>query len=105
MNITVTKAAKDKILTYIQDGSKVLRITVVPGGCAGHTFGADLSSASIDDEVIYEAGAIKIVSDQKSMLFFDELSIDYSQDLIQSGFKITSSGASGSCGCGASFSV
>ena len=38
-----------------------------------------------------------------SAVFLDGLHIDFSDDLIRSGFRFTNPNASGSCGCGASF--
>jgi iron-sulfur cluster assembly protein len=58
-----------------------------------------------DDEVIMADGAIKVVSDARSSLFLDGLTIDYSNDLIQAGFRLSNNNASESCGCGASFAV
>ena len=53
--------------------------------------------------VVFENNGLKIICDEGSSLFLEGLSIDYSDDLIRSGFRFTNPNASGSCGCGASF--
>jgi iron-sulfur cluster assembly protein len=35
----------------------------------------------------------------------DGLTIDFSDDLIEPGFRLTNANAKGSCGCGSSFST
>ena len=81
-----------------------VRIGVVPGGCSGHTY-----SAAVDDQAdpadltLCESGNLRVVTDPRSAGFLDGLQIDYSDDLIQSGFRFRNSKAGGACGCGASF--
>ena len=84
--------------------SAFVRIGVVPGGCSGHTY-----SAAVDDQAdsaeltLHESGTLRIVADAQSAAYLDGLRIDYSDDLIRSGFRFSNSKAGGSCGCGASF--
>ena len=81
-----------------------MRIGVVAGGCSGQTY-----SAAVDDElfitdlVLYESGPLRVVADPESATYLDGLQIDYSDDLIRSGFRFSNPNASGGCGCGASF--
>jgi Fe-S cluster assembly iron-binding protein IscA len=37
------------------------------------------------------------------MLFLDRVRIDYEDDLVRAGFRISNASAASSCGCGASF--
>ena len=65
--------------------------------------------ASIDagplgsDLVAFEDAGIRVVTDPLSMVFLDDLRIDYEDDLVRAGFRITNPNAASSCGCGASF--
>ncbi len=89
-------------LNLPQDG--FLRINVVPGGCSGMTYAAALDTELAEsDLVLYEADNLRIVTDPESATFLDGLQIDYSDDLIRSGFRFTNPNVCGSCGCGASF--
>lgn len=81
-----------------------VRIGVVPGGCSGHTYSAVVDDqADPADVVLHESGTLRVATDPRSAVYLDGLQIDYSDDLIQSGFRFRNSKAGGSCGCGASF--
>ena len=101
-------ALTDRALAALRDlalpAGAFVRIGVVPGGCSGHTY-----SATVDDQAdpadltLIESGQLRVVTDPASAGYLDGLQIDYSDDLIQSGFRFRNSRAGGSCGCGASF--
>lgn len=81
-----------------------LRIGVVAGGCSGQTYSAAVDTEGDPADLpLYESGPLRIVTDPKSAAYLDGLHIDYSDDLIRSGFRFSNSKAGGSCGCGASF--
>ncbi len=106
MNVVISDTAKTKLNGYRDDADHFLRISVVPGGCSGMTYNAAIDSNMMgQDEVIFEDGDIKIVADMRSSLFLDGLHIDFSNDLIQSGFRISNPNASESCACGSSFAT
>lgn len=102
--ISLTEKALDALRRREWAAGDFMRIGVVAGGCSGHTY-----SAAIDDElfvtdlVLYESGPLRIVTDPASAAYLDGLRIDYSDDLIRSGFRFSNPNASGGCGCGASF--
>jgi iron-sulfur cluster assembly protein len=105
--IEVSEKARQKLKELgVGDGS-YLKIEVISGGCAGMKYDASIVSAiEGKDELISDfEDDIDVVSDPKSSLFIDGLNIDFSDDLIQSGFILTNKGNSQSCGCGASFQV
>ena len=103
-----TIAISEKALAALRrrewaDGDFV-RIGVVAGGCSGHTY-----SAAVDDElfvtdlILFESGPLRIMANPESASYLDGLQIDYSDDLIRSGFRFSNPNAGGGCGCGASF--
>lgn len=104
MQIEVSELARTKLLELGLNREKFLRIGVVAGGCSGMTYDAGIDDAlERDDEVVFEAGDLRIVTDPLSSPYVKGLSIDYSNDLVQSGFRLTNPRAVRSCGCGASF--
>jgi iron-sulfur cluster assembly protein len=106
MQIEVTEKAMLELEKLEVGGDQFLRIDIVPGGCSGMTYQAALDTELRSaDEVIFHAGGIRIVADSGSAMFLDGLKVDYSEDLIQSGFRFLSPSALKSCGCGASFAV
>ena len=57
------------------------------------------------DEVYFSEGNLRIVSVKVSSVFLDGLTVDFSNDLIEPGYRLTNANAKGSCGCGSSFST
>ena len=103
-----TIALTDRALAALRDlalpAGAFVRIGVVPGGCSGHTYSAVVDDrADPADVALVESGTLRVVTDPRSAGFLDGLEIDYSDDLIQSGFRFRNPKAGGSCGCGASF--
>jgi iron-sulfur cluster assembly protein len=106
MDITFTEKALSRFDQFDMNDKHFLRLSVKSGGCAGMTYDAIIDDTMTDgDEVLHAQGAIRVVSDPKSSLFLDGLNIDYSDDLIQAGFRLSNHNSNGSCGCGASFTV
>lgn len=102
--ISITDKAHAELSKLDLAAPAFLRINVVPGGCSGMTYSAAVDTEfGPDDVAVYEKDGFRIVTDQGSAIFLDGLHIDYSNDLIRSGFRFTNPNASGSCGCGASF--
>lgn len=106
MKIEITEKAKSELVKLDIGGEQFLRINIVPGGCSGMTYSAALDTEMKEgDEVLYQDDAVRIVSDGGSAMFLDGLKIDYSDDLIKSGFRFLSPTSVKSCGCGASFAA
>jgi iron-sulfur cluster assembly protein len=69
--------------------------------------GYDNKYISISLKVIKENGVFKIddvqiICDEVSLQYMDECTIDYSDVMINSGFKFLNAKAVNSCGCGKS---
>ena len=104
MNIEISSKAHQELLTLMKEPEAFLRVKVIPGGCAGLTYQPGIDTEmSEDDIVIYNDNGLKVVADLKSALFVQGLQIDYSDDLINAGFRFSNSRAAKSCGCGQSF--
>ena len=106
MDIKVTETAKSRLYDMGISDEIFLRIGVRSGGCSGNTYDAVLDDNMSDvDEVYYSEDKLRIVSDKISSVYLDGLTIDFSNDLIEPGFRLTNANAKGSCGCGSSFST
>lgn len=102
--IDITERAQSELAKLDLGKGGFLRINVIPGGCSGMTYSAAVDTDFGDEDVcVFENGGLRIVTDEGSAIFLEGLHIDYSDDLIRSGFRFTNPNASGSCGCGASF--
>jgi iron-sulfur cluster assembly accessory protein len=109
MAITLTKKAEDKvkeILTEQPESYAGLRIQVVGGGCSGFSYrmGFD-KSYSEDKDQLFEFDGLKVFIDRPSLLHMDGAEVDYVDGLHGAGFKFNNPNATGTCGCGESFST
>jgi len=104
--IDISSKAKSELRKLGVGAENFLRISVVAGGCSGHTYSAAVDSTlSENDHVVYQDGDLRAVADAQSAMYLDGLAIDFSDDLIQSGFRFKNPNASKACGCGASFQL
>lgn len=102
--IEVTEKAVQELKGMDLAESAFMRIAVTPGGCSGMTYAAAIDTEMEDNDVVlYEQDGIRVVTSGDSVTLLDGLTIDYSDDLIRSGFRFKNPNACGSCGCGASF--
>jgi len=108
VNVTLSASAAKQIntiLTATQDGSTLLRIGVVGGGCSGFSYTFDLGKDVDASDLVIERDGAKVVIDEASLPFLDNSEIDYVDELIGASFKIHNPNATAACGCGTSFSV
>lgn len=103
--ITISGTAVEKIKALIGDqAGKVLRVKVVGGGCSGLQYKLAVDDPKPGDKT-FERDGVTVASDRKSYLYLHGTELDYSESLIESGFKLNNPNVKKSCGCGASFSV
>lgn len=105
--IEITESAAKKIQKLVADAGQPgagLRVKVVGGGCSGLTYKMNLDVPRDGDKVFENDGA-KLVVDRKSFLYLNGTMLDYTDDLMSSGFNLQNPNIKRSCGCGASFVV
>ena len=106
--ITLTDNAQKTVLEYIAGNEnfegKVLRIFVQGGGCSGFEYGFTFSDKKEGDEVTSLVG-FDVAIDAASMPYLKGAVVDFVEGLQGKGFTVQNPNASGSCGCGQSFSV
>ena len=109
MAIELSETAAREIKSIIQqqelDSGKVrLRVGVKGGGCSGFSYMLDLTEdpkAESDEEL--ESNGIKILIDDKSLLYLDGTEIDFRDEVMGRGFVFKNPNATSTCGCGSSF--
>ena len=82
-----------------------LRVAVQGGGCSGFQYGLSYEKDQKDNDQVLEFGGLSVYVDAMSGCYLDDVMIDYVDSLQGSGFKINNPKATGSCGCGSSFSM
>ena len=107
-SITVTKQAVKRLKAVMKSEDKdnqYLRMSVESGGCSGMSYKMDFSSEKKEFDKIFETNGLSVICDLKSWLYLKNIEVDYSDDLLNGGFKINNPNAERSCGCGTSFSA
>ena len=82
-----------------------LRVRIVPGGCSGFAYEMGFDDETDENDKIIEADGVKVAIDELSYPYLDGSILDFKDGLNGKGFAIENPNATGSCGCGESFTV
>jgi iron-sulfur cluster insertion protein len=105
--VNLTEAAAGKVHGFQTDEShqgKIFRVYIEGGGCSGFQYGFTFDERREDDSLV-EAGEIEVLVDPQSAMYLQGATVDWQEGLSGAGFVVRNPNASGSCGCGMSFSV
>ena len=106
--IQPTDVAKEEVKKLIEQQNKpgaFLRVGVKGGGCSGLSYDVSFDDKINEYDRVYEIDGVKVVCDSKSFIYLDGMAIDYSKELVGGGFRFINPNATGTCGCGTSFSA
>jgi iron-sulfur cluster assembly protein len=103
---SAAKEIKKIIVDQELDAEKVrLRVGVKGGGCSGFSYILDLTETQKETDEVFEQHGVKIIVDPKSLLYLGGVTVDFRDELMGRGFVFNNPNASGTCGCGSSFSA
>lgn len=106
--ITLTDTATTKVAELITaEGEEglALRVAVRPGGCSGFSYEMFFDSeVTSDDKVETYGDDVRLVVDEASAGMLVGATLDYTESIQETGFKINNPNAQRTCGCGSSFS-
>ncbi len=105
---TVTTKAADEIRKLLEEENipqAVLRVRVVPGGCSGFSYEMGFDDEIDKSDEVIESDGVKVAIDELSYPFLKGGVLDYTDGLDGTGFAISNPNATGSCGCGQSFTA
>ena len=110
MAIQLTETAAREIKTIIEqqelDHEKTrLRVGVKGGGCSGFSYLLDLTEVENETDEKFDVNGVTVVCDPKSYLYLNGTTIDFKDEVMGRGFVFNNPNASGTCGCGSSFSA
>jgi iron-sulfur cluster assembly accessory protein len=106
--IHITEDAATKIKTMIEEIEKPilgLRVMVAGGGCSGFQYKLAFEDEVGENDQVIEENAVKVIVDNKSIIYLMGSEVDYVDGLMGAGFKINNPNAKSTCGCGESFQV
>ena len=110
MTISLTETAAKRLSSFLQDTAtgenakpKGIRVSAKDGGCNGYEYAMNTTSKPAADDLVVKQDGITIYVDAKSAPLLDGMVIDFSEGMMESGFKFTNPNATSTCGCGKSF--
>jgi len=83
----------------------LLRISVVGGGCSGMQYKMGFVETINEHDQVVEKDGVRVVVDPKSGLYLAGTVVDFTSGLNGKGFTFNNPKATGTCGCGSSFSA
>jgi len=110
VELTVTESAAEEIKKFFAGEEDLpdtsgLRVRVVPGGCSGFQYSLNIEEESKSGDFIVDKHGIKLFVDMFSAQYLNGITIDYTSNMMGSGFTFENPNATGGCGCGTSFSA
>jgi len=109
--LTITSGAARRVLElcrrpeYAAFRRPGLRVKVVGGGCAGLSYDTEVVDGPRDGDLVLPVEGGEVFLEPKSAAILDLVTLDFKRTMMASGFEWRNPGATGSCGCGSSFSV
>ena len=82
-----------------------VRVGVKGGGCSGFTYTLNFDKSPAKDDEIFEFDGVRLFCDPKSLMYLNEITLEYTTGLQSKGFQFINPKAVATCGCGESFSV
>ena len=107
MAITVSVSAALRAKTFLENrGSGLgLRLGVKTTGCSGLAYVLEFVDHADDGDQVFEDRGVKVVIDEKSLVYLDGTELDFVAEGLNEGFKFTNPNVNGECGCGESFHI
>lgn len=105
--ITLTTRAAARIGRVVggETGATALRLSVSGGGCSGFRYDFTVEKTRNVDDVAVERDGATVLIDPVSLAYLGGSEIDFVDELMGQSFQVKNPNATGSCGCGTSFTV
>ena len=109
--LTVTPSAARRVLEvcrkpeYASFARPGLRVKVVGGGCAGFSYEVEVVDGPREGDLVVAEGGAELFVDPRSAPLLDAVTLDFKRTMMASSFEWRNPAATGTCGCGSSFSV
>lgn len=106
--ISITETASKKVKSLIEESgftTPYLRVSVKGGGCSGLSYDLSFDTEQQSNDTLVEDKGVKILVDNKSLLYLFGTELEFSDGLNGKGFQFINPNASRTCGCGESFAV
>ena len=82
-----------------------LRVSVANSGCSGFSYQLKFEKEPGPDDIVWVRDGLNIYVDNASVAYLKGTVIDFVAGIYGGGFKFSNPNATGTCGCGTSFST
>lgn len=106
--IHLRPAAAQEIQRLLQQRSQStnrMRIALQPSDCAEWAYDLSPADTISSQDVTINCGDLQVIITKDSLPLLQDLTIDYSEDLMGGGFRFMNPQARQTCGCGNAFSI
>jgi len=107
MSITLTEKAARQIAKQLSKRGHGLglRLGVKQAGCSGFAYVVDYADELADGDTVFEEHGVKVVVRDADLALLEGVEVDYTREGINEAFRFNNPKATGTCGCGESFTV
>jgi len=107
MSITLTEKAATQIARQLTKRGRGLglRLGVKQAGCSGFAYVVDYADELADGDTVFEEHGVKVVVKDADLALLEGVEVDYTREGINEAFRFSNPKATGTCGCGESFTV
>ena len=102
INVTDNAVRQLRSLLLQENSQKGLRVEVAKGGCSGLHYEMTLGHQEEGDAIV-ERDGVQFFIDDESVSYLRGATLDFTDGLTGTGFRIVNPNASRTCGCGTSF--
>lgn len=106
--ITLTEKASSKVKQFLESRGKGLgiKLGVRTSGCSGFAYVLEYVDTTDNwDPCSFDSNGVKVYVDKKDLIYLDGLTLDWTKEGINEGFKFENPNVKDECGCGESFNV
>ncbi len=107
MAITLSLSAVERVQTFLAKRGKGIgvRLGIKTSGCSGLAYVLEFVDEINADDHVFSQDGVKIIVDEKSLVYLDGTQLDFVKEGLNEGFKFTNPNVTDQCGCGESFNV
>ena len=104
--VHVTPLAFQKIKQLLaEQGLSAIRLSVLGGGCAGLQYDMHPTNDRSEGDFVQSIQDVVLYIHPVAVAYLKGTTVDYSEAMVDGGFKFINPNASNTCGCGTSFGI
>ncbi|MFM7390668.1 MAG: HesB/IscA family protein [Vampirovibrionales bacterium] len=105
--VQVTEHALEKMQQLLAEKGEgaAIRLGVVGGGCAGLQYDMQPTTEKQPGDFIQTFGSVTLYIHPVAAAYLKGTTVDYSDSMMDGGFKFINPNAANTCGCGTSFGI